>query len=92
MPMELITDGLVLQPIMCSSSRRSAICTSSTVSPSQADFKEGMAGRHHRFPALPCPALERQTDRGHCLGYDGNGAAALCGIKEAGGITHCAEV
>jgi two-component system chemotaxis response regulator CheB len=32
--------------------------------------------------------MERQTHCGHFVsGYDGDGAAALCGIKKAGGIT-----
>ena len=46
-----------------------------------------MAKRDHRFCAFLNGALGRPADRGHRSGYDGDGAAALSGIKEVGGIT-----
>ena len=47
-----------------------------------------MARRDHGFSAFPDEVLGRQTDRRHRLRlYDGDGAAALSGIKEVGGIT-----
>jgi hypothetical protein len=54
---------------MFSSSRRSAICTSSWRVPPEADLEtERLAGRDNGLPAFSRPALERQTHRRHRLG------------------------
>jgi hypothetical protein len=45
------------------------------------------AGRHHCFSALPCPHWNSRLISVIVSRYDGDGAAALCGIKKAGGIT-----
>jgi len=38
-------------------------------------------------PAPPSPSFASAAPPAACSGYDGDGAAALCGIRDAGGIT-----
>jgi chemotaxis response regulator CheB len=67
MPVELITDGLVLRPnhVFIIPSQRDLPRSRRRVPP-QADFKtQGMAGCHYGFPAFPDAALERQNYRDH---------------------------
>jgi two-component system chemotaxis response regulator CheB len=46
-----------------------------------------MAGRHHRFLRSLTRHWSGKLIAVIVSGYDGDGAAALCGIREAGGIT-----
>ena len=46
-----------------------------------------MASRHHGVSALADAKLGWQIIAVIVSGYDGDGAAALCGIREIGGIT-----
>jgi chemotaxis response regulator CheB len=89
MPVELITDGLVLRP------------NHVFIIPSQRDLHV-LDGEFHLKPiskprgwpdviTVFLRSLTRNWD-GQIIaiivsGYDGDGAAALCGIREAGGIT-----
>jgi two-component system, chemotaxis family, protein-glutamate methylesterase/glutaminase len=89
MPVELITDGLVLQP------------NHMFIIPAQRDlhildgvFRLKPISKPRRWPVVITVFLHSlaQHWNGKLIavvvsGYDGDGAAALCGIKKAGGIT-----
>ena len=89
MPVELITDRLVIQP------NRVFIIPGAAGParhgrgvPPQADIKaQRMARRHHGLPAFPDQHWDGKLIAVIVSGYDGDGAAALCGIREVGGIT-----
>jgi chemotaxis response regulator CheB len=89
MPVELITEGLVLQPNQV------------FIIPSQRDlhvlkgeFRLKPISKPRGWPDVITVFLHSLTQhwKGKVIavivsGYDGDGAAALCGIKEAGGVT-----
>jgi two-component system, chemotaxis family, protein-glutamate methylesterase/glutaminase len=89
MPVELITDGLVLQP------------NHVFIIPAQRDlhvldggFRLKPISKPRGWPDVITVFLHSLTRHWNgkliaviVSGYDGDGAAALCGIKEAGGIT-----
>jgi two-component system chemotaxis response regulator CheB len=89
MPVKLITDGLVLQPDHV------------FIIPSQRDlhvlhgeFRLKPISKPRGWPDVITVFLNSLTEHwsGKLIavivsGYDGDGAAALCGIKDAGGIT-----
>ena len=89
MPVELITEGLILEP------------NHVYIIPSQRDlhvidgeFRLEPISKPRGWPDVITVFLRSLTDNwnGQLIavivsGYDGDGAAALCGIKDAGGIT-----
>jgi two-component system, chemotaxis family, protein-glutamate methylesterase/glutaminase len=89
MPVELITEGLVLQP------------NHVFIIPAQRDlhvldgkFRLKPTSKPRGWPDVITVFLRSLTRHWHgkliaviVSGYDGDGAAALCGIKEVGGIT-----
>ncbi len=89
MPVELITDYLVIEPnhvFIIPENRDLHVCDSK--------FRLEPISKPRGWPDVITVFLRSLTDNwdGKLIavivsGYDGDGAAALCGIKEAGGIT-----
>ena len=89
MPVELITDYLVIEPnhvFIIPETRDLHVCDSK--------FRLEPISKPRGWPDVITVFLRSLTDNwdGKLIavivsGYDGDGAAALCGIKEAGGIT-----
>lgn len=89
MPVELITEGLVLQP-----NRVFIIPAKCDLHVLDGEFRLKPTSKPRGWPNVVTVFLRSLTRHwdGKIIavivsGYDGDGAAALCGIKEVGGIT-----
>src|ERR1022692_2683965 len=89
MPVELITERLVIQP-----NRVFIIPEKSDLHVFEGEFRLKPISKPRGWPDVITVFLRSLTKHwdGKIIavivsGYDGDGAAALCGIKEAGGIT-----
>jgi chemotaxis response regulator CheB len=89
MPVELITEGLVLQP-----NRVFIIPAQRDLHVLDGEFRLKPISKPRGWPDVITVFLRSMTEHwdGKIIavivsGYDGDGAAALCGIKEVGGIT-----
>ena len=89
MPVELITEGLVLQP-----NRVFIIPAQRDLHVLDGEFRLKPISKPRGWPDVITVFLRSLTQHwdGKIIavivsGYDGDGAAALCGIKEVGGIT-----
>ena len=89
MPVELITDGLVLQP-----NRVFIIPAQRDLHVLDGEFHLKPISKPRGWPDVITVFLRSLTQHWNgkliaviVSGYDGDGAAALCGIKEVGGIT-----
>src|ERR1700721_2646115 len=89
MPVELITEGLVIQP-----NRVFIIPEQRDLHVLDGEFRLKPISKPRGWPDVITVFLRSLTQHwdGKLIavivsGYDGDGAAALCGIKEAGGIT-----
>jgi two-component system chemotaxis response regulator CheB len=89
MPVELITEGLVLEP-----NHVFIIPAQRDLHVRNGEFRLKPISKPRGWPDVITVFLHSLTRhwRGRLIavivsGYDGDGAAALCGIKEAGGIT-----
>jgi two-component system chemotaxis response regulator CheB len=89
MPVELITEGLVIQ-----SNRVFIIPAQRDLHVLDGEFRLKPISKPRGWPDVITVFLRSLTDHwdGKLIavivsGYDGDGAAALCGIKEVGGIT-----
>jgi two-component system chemotaxis response regulator CheB len=89
MPVELITEGLVLQP-----NHVFIIPAQRDLHVLNGEFRLKPISKPRGWPDVITVFLHSLTQHWNgkliaviVSGYDGDGAAALCGIKEAGGIT-----
>jgi two-component system chemotaxis response regulator CheB len=89
MPVELITEGLVLQP-----NHVFVIPAQRDLNVFDREFRLKPISKPRGWPDVITVFLRSLTRHWHgkliaviVSGYDGDGAAALCGIKEVGGIT-----
>jgi chemotaxis response regulator CheB len=89
MPVELITEGLVLQP-----NRVFIIPAQRDLHVLDGEFRLKPISKPHGWPDVITVFLRSLTEHwdGQLIaiivsGYDGDGAAALCGIRDVGGIT-----
>ena len=89
MPVELITEGLVIRP-----NRVFIIPAQRDLHVLDGEFRLKPISKPRRWPDVIRVFLRSLTENwdGKLIavivsGYDGDGAAALCGIKEVGGIT-----
>ena len=89
MPVELITEGLVIQP-----NRVFIIPAQRDLHVLDGEFRLKPISKPRGWPDVITVFLRSLTEHwsGKLIavivsGYDGDGAAALCGIKEVGGIT-----
>ena len=89
MPVELITEGLVLQP-----NRVFIIPARRDLHVLDGEFRLKPISKPRGWPDVITVFLRSLTQHWNgkliaviVSGYDGDGAAALCGIKEVGGIT-----
>ena len=89
MPVDLITESLLIEP-----NRVFIIPENRDLHVQDGDFRLKPISKPRGWPDVITVFLRSLTDCWHgkliaiiVSGYDGDGAAALCGIKEAGGIT-----
>ncbi len=89
MPVDLITESLLIEP-----NRVFIIPENRDLHVQDGDFRLKPISKPRGWPDVITVFLRSLTDYWHgkliaiiVSGYDGDGAAALCGIKEAGGIT-----
>jgi two-component system, chemotaxis family, protein-glutamate methylesterase/glutaminase len=89
MPVELITDGLVLQP-----NHVFIIPAQRDLHVLDGEFRLKPISKPRGWPDVITVFLHSLTEHWNgkliaviVSGYDGDGAAALCGLKEVGGIT-----
>jgi chemotaxis response regulator CheB len=89
MPVELITEGLLIQP-----NRVFIIPAQRDLHVLDGEFRLKPISKPRGWPDVITVFLRSLTEHwdGKLIavivsGYDGDGAAALCGIKEVGGIT-----
>ncbi len=89
MPVELITEGLVIQP-----NHVFIIPAQSDLHVRNGEFRLEAISKPRGWPDVITVFLRSLTRHWHgkliaviVSGYDGDGAAALCGIKDVGGIT-----
>jgi hypothetical protein len=93
MPVELITEGLVIQ-----SNRVFIIPAQRDLHVLGGEFRlkpiskpRGWAGRDHGFSAFPDPILQRHTYRCHCLRLRRRWSSCAVRHKRSGGYYHRAE-